>query len=116
MKLNRLAIALSGVGLLTLAQQGFAQEAVKKEEDKKQEVQKVIVTGSSIKRVNYETASPVQVITREEMTRGGATSLTEVLRNVSSNLGGVDENRTGGFTAGASGLNLRGIGSQAVVV
>jgi iron complex outermembrane receptor protein len=78
MKLNRLAIALSGVGLLTLAQQGFAQEAVKKEEDKKQEVQKVIVTGSSIKRVNYETASPVQVITREEMTRGGATSLTEV--------------------------------------
>ena len=53
MKLNRLAIALSGVGLLTLAQQGFAQEAVKKEEDKKQEVQKVIVTGSSIKRVNY---------------------------------------------------------------
>jgi hypothetical protein len=29
MKLNRLAIALSGVGLLTLAQQGFAQEARK---------------------------------------------------------------------------------------
>jgi iron complex outermembrane receptor protein len=35
---------------------------------------------------------------------------------VSSNLGGVDENRTGGFTAGASGLNLRGIGSQATLV
>lgn len=116
MKLNRLAIALSGIGLLSLAQQGFAQEAVKKEEEKKQEVQKVVVTGSSIKRVNYETASPVQVITREEMSRGGATSLTEVLRNVSSNIGGVDENRTNGFTAGASGLNLRGIGSQATLV
>ncbi len=116
MKLNRLAIALSGIGLLTLTQQGFAQEAVKKEEEKKAEVQKVVVTGSSIKRINLETASPVQVISRDEMVRGGATSLSDVLKNVSSNVGGVDENRTGGFTAGAQGLNLRSMGSQATLV
>jgi iron complex outermembrane receptor protein len=66
--------------------------------------------------VNIETASPVQVISKEELVRGGATSLNDVLRGVSANIGGIDENRTNGFTAGAAGLNLRGIGSQATLV
>ncbi|WP_181373230.1 TonB-dependent receptor [Massilia glaciei] len=79
-------------------------------------IQKVFVTGSNIRRINIETASPVQIITRDELVRGGATSLTEVLRTISSNVGGVDDTRTGGFSAGASGLNLRGIGSQATLM
>ena len=58
-------------------------------------VQKVYVTGSNVRRIALETASPVQIITREELTRGGATSLNEVLRTISSNVGGVDENRVG---------------------
>ncbi|MBJ7313193.1 TonB-dependent receptor [Rugamonas sp. CCM 8940] len=77
--------------------------------------QKVYVTGSNVRRITLESASPVQVLTREEITRGGATSLNEVLRTISSNVGGIDENRTNGFTAGASGLNLRGVGSQATL-
>ncbi|MBC7918275.1 MAG: TonB-dependent receptor [Rhodoferax sp.] len=79
-------------------------------------LEKVQVTGSNIKRLNLETASPVQIITREELTRGGATSLNEVLRTISSNVGGIDENRSNGFSAGAAGLNLRGIGSQATLM
>ncbi|HEX8479492.1 MAG TPA: TonB-dependent receptor plug domain-containing protein, partial [Telluria sp.] len=79
-------------------------------------ITKVYVTGSNIRRITAETASPVQVITREELVRGGATSLTEALRTISSNVGGIDENRTDGFTTGASGLNLRGIGSQATLL
>ena len=78
-------------------------------------VQKVYVTGSNVRRIALETASPVQVITREELTRGGATSLNEVLRTISANVGGIDENRTNGFSAGAAGLNLRGFGSQATL-
>ncbi len=80
------------------------------------ELKPVIVTGSNIKRINLETASPVQIISREEMVRGGATSLNEVLRNISANVGGIDENRSNGFSAGAAGLNLRGIGSQATLM
>jgi len=97
---------------LTAEQERAAAAAAAKEKD----IQKVYVTGSNIRRINIETASPVQVITREEIVRGGATSLTEVLRTISSNVGGIDENRTGGFSAGASGLNLRGIGSQATLM
>lgn len=82
----------------------------------KEALERITVTGSNIKRVNLETASPVQIVTRDEMVRGGATSLNEVLRNISSNVGGIDENRAGGFSAGAAGLNLRGIGSQATLM
>jgi iron complex outermembrane receptor protein len=115
------------IGTAAQAQQAAApaaqQEPVKQEPAKQEaakaapaEVQKVYVTGSNIRRINIESASPVQIITREEMVRGGATSLTEVLKGISSNVGGIDENRTSGFTSGASGLNLRGIGSQATLV
>jgi iron complex outermembrane receptor protein len=79
-------------------------------------IAKVYVTGSNIRRINAETASPVQVISRDEMVRGGATSLTEVLKGISSNVGGINEDRTNGFSAGASSLNLRGIGSQATLM
>ncbi|MCC7697795.1 TonB-dependent receptor [Janthinobacterium sp. EB271-G4-7A] len=78
--------------------------------------QKVYVTGSNVRRIELESASPVQIITREELTRGGATSLNEVLRTISANIGGVNENKTDGFTAGAAGLNLRGLGSQATLM
>ena len=119
MKLSRLTLALAGIGFCTMATTAFAQEVKAQEESKKNEnapVQRVEITGSNIKRVNIETASPVQVISKEELVRGGATSLNDVLRNVSANIGGIDENRTNGFTAGAAGLNLRGIGSQATLV
>lgn len=111
----RLALGLmASSGVLSIAQAQALTAEQQAAKDK--EVQKVYVTGSNIRRINIETASPVQIITREELVRGGATSLTEVLKTISANVGGIDENRTGGFSAGASGLNLRGIGSQATLM
>ncbi len=106
-KTSVLAVALA-LGTMTAALAQTAEPAA--------ELSRITVTGSNIKRINLETASPVQIITREEMVRGGATSLNEVLRTISANVGGIDENRTGGFSAGAAGLNLRGIGSQATLM
>jgi len=123
--LVRLAIGtLAGAGMF--AQYAYAQDASlaqKTEESAKVNadgtdnsgVHKVYVTGSNVRRIALESASPVQIITREELTRGGATSLNEVLRTISANVGGIDENRTNGFSAGAAGLNLRGFGSQATL-
>lgn len=121
--LVRLAIGtLAGTGLL--AQFAHAQDASLAPQaqaeatpgvDGSDKVQKVYVTGSNVRRITLESASPVQIITRDELTRGGATSLNEVLRTISSNVGGIDENRTNGFSAGAAGLNLRGFGSQATL-
>jgi iron complex outermembrane receptor protein len=40
---------------------------------------KVEITGSAIKRIEAETALPVQVITREEIDKVGVTTATEIL-------------------------------------
>lgn len=120
--LVRMAMAtFAGTGLM--AQFAHAQEASLAPQaetstpaaDANDKVQKVYVTGSNVRRITLESASPVQIISREELTRGGATSLNEVLRTISANTGGIDENRTNGFSAGAAGLNLRGFGSQATL-
>lgn len=97
-----------------LASQAEPQAQAADKDDKAVQ-HKVYVTGSNVRRITLETASPVQIITKDELTRGGATSLNEVLRTISANVGGIDENRTNGFSAGAAGLNLRGFGSQATL-
>ena len=48
-------------------------------------VEKIEVTGSSIKQIEGETALPVLVITREEIQRAGATNAEELLRSISTN-------------------------------
>ncbi|WP_425251605.1 TonB-dependent receptor [Janthinobacterium sp. NFX145] len=123
-------LALATAASLSIAGQAQAQQTgagtpalqEEKQADKqtatteKSSPQRVYVTGSNVRRIELESASPVQIITREELTRGGATSLNEVLRTISANMGGVNENKTNGFTAGAAGMNLRGIGSQATLM
>lgn len=121
MKLTRLSLALASISFFSFATTSLAQQSTvsenqsSKPDEKSAQIQRVIVTGSNLKRIDIETASPITVITKAQMLRGGATSLTEVLRTVAQNLGGQDENRNNGFTAGASSLNLRGMGSQATL-
>lgn len=118
MKLTQLCLALASVSLFSLPNAVLAQNSEVKTDDVKSDkskMQRITITGSNLKRIAVETASPITVISKEQIARGGATSLTEVLRNVAQNIGGQDENRTNGFTAGASSLNLRGIGSQATL-
>lgn len=77
-----------------------------------QEPQKVTVTGSNIKRIDSETAVPLQVITRAEIVRSGAITVKEILDNATSNdrsaisdLGGANS-----WASGASGVSLRSLG------
>lgn len=80
-------------------------------------LQRVEVTGSRIKRIDAETASPVQVITREQIDRSGAQSVTELLgRLPASNAGNFNSNAVASFTPGAGGVSLRGLGAQATLV
>jgi iron complex outermembrane receptor protein len=46
---------------------------------------KVEVTGSNIRRVEGEGALPVQVITRSEIDKSGATNVQELLQTISAN-------------------------------
>ena len=81
------------------------------------ELQRVEVTGSRIKRIDAETASPVQVITRDQIDRSGAKSVSELLTSVpASNVGSFNENAVASFTPGAGGVSLRGLGAQATLI
>lgn len=102
----------SGMAIPVLAQQPAQNNA--KDADK---VERIEITGSRIKRIDSETAAPVQVITRDQIEKSGATSLGDLLKRVpASNAGGFDENAVASFTPGAGGISLRGLGPQATLV
>ena len=61
-----------------------------------QKIEKVEVTGSNIKRVDAETTSPITIITAEEIKRSGATSVQELLNNLSIAQGGSLNDISGG--------------------
>src|SRR5437870_6841770 len=79
---------------------------------------KIEVTGSNIRRSDVESALPVQVITREDIERGGFTTVAGVMASVSANVGPFTDALSVGvqFTGnqfprpGLSSVNLRGIG------
>ncbi len=81
-------------------------------------VQRVEITGSNIKRIDAETSSPVQVIRRDDIARSGATSVRELLDNLPSNDSNAlsDINGSNSFASGASGASLRNLGKQATLI
>jgi iron complex outermembrane receptor protein len=73
-------------------------------------VQRVVVTGSMISRTDKETASPVQVLTSEDLAKSGYTSVAEVLSNLSANgQGALGTGFSGAFANGGAGVALRGL-------
>ena len=82
-------------------------------------VEEVVITGTSIKRINAETALPVQVMKREEIARTGATTVEELFRQISaaSSSGNTTASQGTGFqTGGISTISLRGLGSGRTLV
>jgi iron complex outermembrane receptor protein len=94
---------------------GFAVPAIAQEAA----IQRVEITGSSLKRVDSETALPVQIMTREEITRTGATSTEQLLTSItalSSSGGTTNATGAGSSTYGLSAVSLRGLGSDRTLV
>ena len=84
-----------------------------------QQMEKVEITGSSIKRIDAETALPVQVLTREDIARTGATTVEQLLQTVSavSSSGGLTASSgSGATTGGISSTSLRGLSSTRTLV
>ncbi len=107
----RLAFNGGVAGLALVALPALAQDV--------QRGERVEVTGSSIKRIDAETALPVTVIKRADLDKLGVTTAAELLDRISSNNGG-------GYNAtlalgdagkpGFSGASLRGLGSTNTLV
>ena len=104
-----LMVACGGV-LLSAGPAAIAQNST-------QSLERVTVTGSNIKRTDTETASPVQVITRQEIERSGRQSIQEVLRSVSADgQGSIPASFTAGFASGSAAVSLRGLGVNSTLV
>lgn len=81
------------------------------------DVQRVMVTGSNIRRTDTETPSPVQVITAEDIKASGYTSIQDVLHGITANgQGTLSQGFSGAFASGAAGISLRGLNTSATLV
>ncbi len=99
-----LQVVASGALCTLTAQAAFAQTVTAAEP------QRVVVTGSLISRTDKETASPIQVLTAEDLAKTGYTSVAEVLSNLASNgQGTLGSGFAGAFANGGSGVSLRGL-------
>ncbi len=103
------AIALAAPSMV------FAQQARTATE---QPVTRVTITGSNLKRVDAESASPVQVVSRMEIEQSGASTVAEVLSNLTSNDHGAisDLGGTNSWASGATGVSLRNLGVNSTLV
>ncbi len=97
--------ALGGVGMLA-AQQAAAQT-----------VERVEITGSSIKRIDAEAAVPVVVLKAEDIVRSGATSVVDLLQRLPAVQGSTAQSASvGGQTFGFSGVSVHDLGEQRTLV
>ena len=79
--------------------------------------QRVEITGSAIRRIDTETALPVQVLRREDIERSGATSTVDLLQRLAAVQGSTHEAaNVGGSTFGFSGVSLHNLGETRTLV
>jgi iron complex outermembrane recepter protein len=104
--MNRSCIAAAAA--LAVAWPAFGQEA-----------QRIEITGSSIKRIDAETALPVQVLTRQDIQKSGATNVEQLMLTLGANTssGALMANGASGATTGSiSSISLRGLTSIRTLV
>ncbi|TFW17532.1 TonB-dependent receptor [Massilia arenosa] len=80
-------------------------------------IQRVEITGSSIKRAQAETASPVTVVSREDLQKSGKATVAEYLQTLSvDGAGSLPTGFGNGFAAGSTAVSLRGLGATSTLV
>ncbi|MEK0267623.1 TonB-dependent receptor [Stenotrophomonas rhizophila] len=108
-----LSIALG----LAVAVVGSASAQDATPDTKATELSRIEVTGSNIRRSDVETASPVQVISKQDIENMGARTLLQVLDNLPAARPGQQDSRSlFSGSDGASQANLRGLGAQGTLV
>lgn len=81
-------------------------------------IEKMRITGSSIKRVQGEGPAPVEIITRKDIERSGATNVNELTRSIPSidiaDIGELASNSASG--SGTARIRLRGLDETNVLI
>lgn len=115
-KLSKLGLAIT----LAVSGQAYAQSTTNTTAEE-QQIEKIEVTGSRLKGVDMEGANPLQVFSRDDLTRRGYDSISSFLRDLPqasagtfNEIGGTSGNE--GAPAGSAGVSLRGLGSSSTLV
>ncbi|MET0320409.1 MAG: TonB-dependent receptor plug domain-containing protein, partial [Duganella sp.] len=112
--MNKIALK---AGVIAVALTLGSSQIVMAQEDSSRPIEKVVVTGSNIKRIDTETAAPVQVLKREDIVRLGVNSVKEALETLTSSTGALsDIGGSNSFASGASAVSLRNLGKQSTLV
>ncbi len=95
----------------------WAQQSATSDDDKAAP-QRVVVTGSNVKRIDAESASPLQVISRQEIMASGAITAKDILEITTSNdrTGISDLGGANSWASGASGASLRNLGVNSTLI
>src|SRR5277367_5903133 len=81
------------------------------------ELEEVVVTGTRVRRVDAETASPVFVLDQSTISQSGAVTVGDLVNRIPSIAGAATNpsiNNGGGF--GESNIELRGLGAQRTLI
>jgi iron complex outermembrane recepter protein len=107
-KKTAIAQAVALTLAVTAMSSALAQEAA---------MQRVEITGSSIKRATSETASPVQVVSREDLAKSGKATVADYLQTLTADgAGSLPTGFGNGFAAGSTAISLRGLGATSTLV
>ncbi len=105
-------LASIGAGAL-FAQAPNSTSSTEPNKDTPQTLEKFEVTGSRIKRLDYESPAPLEVFTVQDIEAKGYTNIGDYMQSLPFNSG--TENsifQTASFQRGAATTNLRGLGAQ----
>ncbi|HSX62332.1 MAG TPA: TonB-dependent receptor [Tahibacter sp.] len=118
----RLALTAPGVGAGAVLLGCFALPAAAQQPEAGSEVDKletIVVTGSRIRRVDLETASPVFVIDKGQIEKTGKLTVGDLLQTMPTIAGGATATNgavnNGGGT-GAATIDLRGLGTARTLI
>jgi iron complex outermembrane receptor protein len=81
-----------------------------------QQVEKIEITGTNIKRADAATADNIQTITAEDIQRSGKETVADVLRSLSANFASYNETFSNSFSPGAGSVALRGLSQKNTLV
>jgi iron complex outermembrane receptor protein len=82
-----------------------------------QDVQRVEITGSAIKRINAETAVPVTILKVDDLKSQGVTTVEQIMNSLTAvQLSTGTSQQVGSSSGGAAFADLRGIGNNKTLV
>ncbi|MGA2552540.1 MAG: TonB-dependent receptor [Burkholderiaceae bacterium] len=119
---KRIAVGTSAAGLLLAGTTAAAQTADTSQTQpptQPQTVERVEITGSSIKRIDAETALPVEIITRKDIERSGVQNTEDLMKLITVTQSGgnfVSATAAGSTTSSVETVSLRGLGPQRTLV